>query len=46
MKEVTIEQLLEFRNIYHELNDFEVCLSTAIKYIGSVFEILNTTIDS
>ena len=31
MKEVTIEQLLEFRNIYHELNDFEVCLSTAIK---------------
>ena len=31
MKEVTIEQLLEFRNIYNELNDFEVCFSTAIK---------------
>ena len=31
MKEVTIEQLLEFRNIYNKLNDFEVCLSTAIK---------------
>lgn len=31
MKEVTIEQLLEFRNIYNKLNDLEVCLSTAIK---------------
>ena len=31
MKEVTIEQLLEFRNIYNKLNDFEVCFSTAIK---------------
>lgn len=31
MKEVTLEQLLEFRNIYNKLNDFEVCFSTAIK---------------
>ena len=31
MKEVTIEQLLEFRNIYNDLNEFTVCFSTAIK---------------
>ena len=31
MKEITIEQLLEFRNIYNELNEFTVCFSTAIK---------------
>ena len=31
MKEITLEQLLEYRNIYNKLNDFEVCFSTAIK---------------
>ena len=31
MKEITIEQLLEFRNIYNDLNEFIVCFSTAIK---------------
>lgn len=31
MKEITIEQLLEFRNIYNDLNEFTVCFSTAIK---------------